>query len=80
MKSFHPTKKMTLSNLETKRSIDEKFKKRLKEKINNKEKKNNKQGHIMEKRINYEKKNIKIEKQLTGNNILRNNKLNNIDK
>ena len=80
MKSFHPTKKMTLSNLETKRSIDEKFKKRLKEKINNKEKKNNKQCHIMEKRINYEKKNIKIEKQLTGNNILRNNKLNNTNR
>jgi len=80
MKSFHPTKKMTISNLETKRSIDEKFKKRLKEKINNKEKKNNKQGHIMEKRINYEKKNIKIEKQLTGNNILRNNKLNNTNR
>ena len=48
-KNFHPTKRMTLSNLETKRSFEEKFKKKLKEnkeKINYKEKKNNKQGHI----------------------------------
>ena len=79
-KNFHPTKRMTLSNLETKRSFEEKFKKKLKEnkeKINYKEKKNNKQGHITEKKINYEKKNIKIEKTLIGNNIMRNIRLNN---
>ena len=82
MKNFLNLKKISLSNLETKRSINDKNKKKLKEKekINYKEKKIDKQGHIMEKRINYEKKNIKIEKTLTGNNILRNNKLNNTNR
>ena len=31
-KNFHPTKRMTLSNLETKRSFEEKFKKKIERK------------------------------------------------
>ena len=54
--------------------MEERIKKRTKE---IRDKKINKQSNIMEKKINYEKRNIKIDKTMFGNNLLKNMKQNN---
>ena len=71
MKSQHHIRRINLSNLETKRNVEERIKKKMKEnkdKINNKEKKT---------KINYEKKNYKIDKTLLSNIKLNNTNINN---
>ena len=74
MKKQHNSRIINLRNLEAKNNWEEKLKKRMKEM---KEKKINKQSNLMEKKINYEKRNLKIDKSMMRNDLLKNMKPNN---
>ena len=83
MKSQNNSKRINMSNIEIKRNAEERLKKRMKERIkvsketiNNKER-FNKQSNIMEKKINYERKSIRVDKSMDGNNIIKNKRFNN---
>ena len=72
MKAQYSIKKINLNNLETKRIL-EKQRKENKEKISNKEKRtNNKQSTNI-----LEKKSFRMDGSLTGNNLIKNLKMNN---
>ena len=80
MKSQFISQKSNLRNLEIKSNYEEKTKKKMKdnkEKINNQIRRDMRPSKIIEKKINYEKKEIKIAKTLVGNSLMKDTKLNN---
>ena len=73
MKNQFFSKKLNFSNLEIKGNYEERIKKKTKdnkEKMYNQIRKDNKPNKIIEKKINYEKKGIKIAKTMIGGNTL----------
>ena len=82
MKSHHNPRKTNLSNIEVKRNLEERAKKKMKEnkeKSSIKEKRHNGENGIMEIKINYGKNSIIINRTTFGNNLnlMKNMKLNN---
>ena len=80
MKSQFISQKSNLRNLEIKSNYEERIKKKMKdnkEKINNQIRRDMRPSKIIEKKINYEKKEIKIAKTLVGNSLMKDTKLNN---